>query len=140
LKEKRMFRRIDERVLVAGQITADDLEAAKAEGITMIVNNRRTARSRGSPRATRLKPLRGRRGFSIATSPSPQAFRPVRCRRWGGPGVGGGAGARLLQIGTRSTFLWALARAQAGEDGEGLSRKAAGAGYDLTPIRGFLQR
>ena len=44
----------------------------------------------------------------------------------------------LCRSGTRSTFLWALARAQAGDDVEELEAKAASAGYDLSPIRAFL--
>ena len=42
------------------------------------------------------------------------------------------------RTGMRSTFLWALARAQKGDDAETLVRKAASAGYDLTPIRPYL--
>jgi uncharacterized protein (TIGR01244 family) len=44
----------------------------------------------------------------------------------------------FCRSGTRSTFLWALARASQGEDGEELIRKAANAGYDLSPIRRLL--
>jgi uncharacterized protein (TIGR01244 family) len=37
--------------------------------------------------------------------------------------------------GTRSTLLWALAQAKAGLDPEEIAAKAAGAGYDIAPIR-----
>ena len=46
----------------------------------------------------------------------------------------------FCRSGTRSTMLWALARARMGEKGESLAEKAAAAGYDLAPIRGFLDR
>jgi uncharacterized protein (TIGR01244 family) len=46
----------------------------------------------------------------------------------------------FCKSGTRSTFLWALAEAQRGADGEELMRKAAAAGYDLRPIARFLTR
>jgi uncharacterized protein (TIGR01244 family) len=44
----------------------------------------------------------------------------------------------FCRSGTRSTYLWALARARLGDDAEELSAKAAAAGYDLSPIRAFL--
>ena len=46
----------------------------------------------------------------------------------------------FCRSGTRSTFLWALARARAGDPAEELMRKAAAAGYDLRPIEALLQR
>jgi uncharacterized protein (TIGR01244 family) len=46
----------------------------------------------------------------------------------------------FCRSGTRSTFLWALARASLGDDGGELVGKASAAGYDLSPIRYLLQR
>jgi uncharacterized protein (TIGR01244 family) len=40
--------------------------------------------------------------------------------------------------GTRSCFLWALARAKMGDDPEALTEKAQAAGYDIRPIRAML--
>jgi uncharacterized protein (TIGR01244 family) len=40
--------------------------------------------------------------------------------------------------GTRSTLLWALARARAGDDLEQLTATAAAAGYDLSPVRPLM--
>ena len=40
--------------------------------------------------------------------------------------------------GTRSTYLWAQSRAEAGDDGAEIMRKAAEAGYDLGPIAPYL--
>jgi uncharacterized protein (TIGR01244 family) len=41
--------------------------------------------------------------------------------------------------GTRSAFLWALARARQGADAEELTFRAAQAGYDLRPILPWLK-
>jgi uncharacterized protein (TIGR01244 family) len=46
----------------------------------------------------------------------------------------------FCKSGTRSTFLWALAKALQGAEPEELARKAAEAGYDLSPILGYLRR
>lgn len=40
--------------------------------------------------------------------------------------------------GTRSTLLWALAEASRGGDPDALAAAAAGAGYDITPVRALV--
>ncbi len=45
----------------------------------------------------------------------------------------------FCKSGTRSTFLWAMARSEDGEDGDSLSAKAGAAGFDLAPIRRILR-
>ena len=45
----------------------------------------------------------------------------------------------FCKSGTRSTYVWALARSLSGADGDTLVGQAADAGYDLTPIRRFLR-
>jgi uncharacterized protein (TIGR01244 family) len=44
----------------------------------------------------------------------------------------------FCRSGTRSTLVWALARARMGDNAETLQAKAEAAGYDLGPIRAFL--
>ena len=44
----------------------------------------------------------------------------------------------FCRSGTRSTYLWALARAKLGDDPERLVAAAANAGYDLAPLRSAL--
>ena len=41
--------------------------------------------------------------------------------------------------GTRSTLLWSLAQAQNGRDPDAIAADAAGAGYDVAPIRPLLK-
>ena len=45
----------------------------------------------------------------------------------------------FCKSGTRSTYLWAMARASRGADGSDIISRAAEAGYDLTPIGRFLR-
>ena len=42
--------------------------------------------------------------------------------------------------GTRSTLLWSLAQAAIGRAPDTIATEAAGAGYDVTPIRPLLDR
>ena len=53
----------------------------------------------------------------------------------------GGAEGKVLAFcagGVRSAYMWALTRAQAGDDADSIVARAAGAGYDLTPLRPYL--
>jgi uncharacterized protein (TIGR01244 family) len=54
--------------------------------------------------------------------------------------LNGAAGKTLAycRSGTRSTLLWALARAKAGDVPQTLHEKANGAGYDLTPVAALI--
>ena len=54
--------------------------------------------------------------------------------------AGSGPVLAFCASGTRSTYLWALARARAGADADGLIARARAAGYDLTALRPYLVR
>lgn len=45
----------------------------------------------------------------------------------------------FCRSGTRSTYLWALARSQQGAPGDELIEKAGAAGYDLSPLARFFR-
>jgi uncharacterized protein (TIGR01244 family) len=49
-----------------------------------------------------------------------------------------GTALLFCRTGTRSTFLWALARSERGEPADRIVAAAAAAGYDLGPIAGWL--
>ena len=50
-----MFRQIDERMLVSGQIQPSDVQAAADAGVTMIVNNRPDGEQPGQPAGTEIE-------------------------------------------------------------------------------------
>jgi uncharacterized protein (TIGR01244 family) len=52
--------------------------------------------------------------------------------------AGEGKVLAYCRSGTRSTLLWSLAEASKGRDPEELAECAAGAGYDLAPVRALL--
>ena len=136
-----MFRQIDERTWVAGQIHPEDLAAAKAAGVTMIVNNRPEGEEAGQPPAAEIEAAARAAGLGYRHIPVASGFSASQVAQMAAAlEEAEGPVLAFCRSGTRSTFLWALARAQAGDDGEELMRKAAAAGYDLTPIRSALQR
>lgn len=136
-----MIRKLDERVSVAGQIMPDDVAALAAEGVTMIVNNRPDGEEAGQPLASEIEAAAraARIGYRhIPVGSSGLSANQVDAMAEALEGATGRTLA-FCRSGTRSTYLWALARAKAGDDAEEIVRKAAAAGYDLTPIRPYLQ-
>ena len=136
-----MLRRIDERTLVAGQIRPDDMEALKAGGIGMIVNNRPDDEEAGQPSSAEMEAAARAAGIDYCYIPIASGFSARQVEAMG-EALGNAEGQVLAfcRSGTRSTFLWALARARRGDPTEELMQKAAAAGYDLRPIQDLLQR
>ena len=136
-----MLRRIDERTLVAGQIKPADMEALKAGGIGMIVNNRPDDEEAGQPSSAEMEAAARAAGIDYRYIPVASGFSADQVEAMS-EALGNVEGQVLAfcRSGTRSTFLWALARARQGDPAEELMQKAAAAGYDLGPIEPLLQR
>ena len=135
------LRKLDEGMFVAGQIRPGDIPVLKAGGIAMIVNNRPDGEEPGQPAADEIEAAAraagiGYRSVSVASGFSGEQVQAM------GDALDAAEGPVLAfcRSGTRSTFLWALARSQKGDAAEELMRKAASAGYDLRPIAAYLQR
>jgi uncharacterized protein (TIGR01244 family) len=136
-----MFRRLDENMLVAGQLRPKDMETIKTAGVTMIVNNRPDGEEPGQPSSAEIEAAARLAGLdyrSIPVGPGGLGRAQVEAMAAAIDDAEGAILAYCLS-GTRSTFLWALARADRGEDGDILIAKAAGAGYDIGPIANVLK-
>ena len=135
------MRRIDERTLVAGQIRPEDMEALKAGGIGMIVNNRPDNEEAGQPSSAEMEVAAREAGISYRSIPVASGFSAHQVEAMSEAlEKAEGQVLAFCRSGTRSTFLWALARARRGDRTEELMQKAAAAGYDLRPIEPLLQR
>lgn len=135
-----MFRTLDDRVIVAPQIAADEIAAAKALGVTLIINNRPDGESPSEPQGAAIEAAAHDAGLDYVAIPvghggfsQPQVDAMAAA-------LNGAAGKTLAycRSGTRSTLLWALARAKAGDVPQTLHEKANGAGYDLTPVAALI--
>ena len=135
------FRPLDERSLVAGQIGPGDVADAAAQGVTMIVNNRPDDEELGQPEGAEIESAARAAGLDYRFVPVSQGISEAEIEAMT-EALDASEGKALLfcRSGTRSTMLWALARARMGEKAESLAEKAAAAGYDLSPIRGYLDR
>ena len=133
-----MFRRLSPRVLVSGQIGPEDVAEAAASGAGAVVNNRPDAEEPGQPAGSEIE---------AAARPASLAYHHIPVSGAITPGAVEQMAALLdedatlliyCRSGTRSTWLWALAEASRGADGETLIARAAAAGYDLEPLRPYL--
>lgn len=135
------LKRIDERTIVAGQIQPEEIPALAAVGVTMIVNNRPDGEEPGQPRGSEIEAAAARAGIGyrhIPVGPGGLSSNLVQAMA---EAIDEADGTLLAfcRSGTRSTYLWALARSQQGADGETLIERAANAGYDLSPLFRFLR-
>jgi uncharacterized protein (TIGR01244 family) len=131
-----MFKTLDSKVLVAGQISPEDVALAVSRGVTTIVNNRPDGEEPGQPESASIEAAARDSGLDYRDIPVAGGISPGQIEA--AAEVMDSASGRVLMFcrsGTRSTYLWALARARKGADGEALIAAAAEAGYDLTPLR-----
>lgn len=127
--------------LVAGQITPDDIAAAKANGVTLIINNRPDGEAPGQPRGEKIEAAATAAGLSyvaIPIGPMGVGERHLDALDAALADNEGGALA-FCRTGTRSTMVWALARARAGDSPDQIIREAAEAGYDIARLAPRLQ-
>ena len=135
-----MFRKINEEISVSPQISLEDVAAAKAEGVTLIINNRPDGEDPSAPQSADIEAAASAAGIDYVTIPithsgfsAPQVDAMIAA-------LGGTKGKTLAycRSGTRSTLLWSLAQAKQGVAPDEIARLAGNAGYDITPVRAMV--
>ena len=137
-----MFRKLDDSISVAGQVTERDVAEAAAGGFTLIINNRPDGEQPGQPAGADIEAAARAAGLDYCAIPITHAgFSEAQVTAMR-DALAGAAGPVLAfcRTGTRSTLAWALARAKMGDHIESLAAKASAAGYDLSPIVPLLGR
>lgn len=134
------FRTLTENMLVSPQLTLDDVNAAAAMGVSMIVNNRPDGEEPSAPQGDAIAAAAAAAGLNYVAIPvghsgfsEPQVDALIAA-------IDQAEGPILAycRSGTRSTFLWALAAAKQGEDPDTIVRAALQGGYDVSPIRAMI--
>ena len=135
-----MFRKLDESISVFGQIGPDDVTEAARQGYTTIINNRPEGESPDQPAGATIAAAAAAAGLDYKAIPIDHSgFGPAQIDAMAAAlNAAPGPVLAFCRSGTRSTFLWALASAKQGAEGNALIKKAAAQGYDLSPIRGAL--
>jgi uncharacterized protein (TIGR01244 family) len=130
----------DDMFVLASTPKPGDMAHLAAHGVKMVVNNLPEGETPGQPSSAEFEAACRAAGLAYRHIPWDQSF--------GDPNVSdtvsaldeaGGRVAAFCVTGTRSTWLWALARARMGDDVEQLRHDVAHA-YDIRMIRPFLVR
>ncbi len=135
-----MLKSLTSSILVAPQIGVDTVQEAKALGVTLIVNNRPEGESADQTPGEEIEAAARAAGIAYVAIPvSPSGFAPWQLDALD-EALAGSEGKTLCycRSGTRSTLLWSLARARAGDPADEIADTAALAGYDVTPIREMM--
>jgi len=135
-----MFRKLDDTISVYGQIEPEDVADARAQGFAAIINNRPDDEQAGQPAGAEIEAAAKAAGLAYVAIPVDHsgfnegqvAAMAEALEQAAGPVLA------FCRSGTRSTYLWALARKRMGDDGAVLIAKAASAGYDLSPLKPVL--
>ena len=133
------MRKLDETFWVAGQIAPEDIADLAAAGVTTIVNNRPDGEEPGQPAGAEIEAAARAAGIGYRHVPVAGGFTAEGVNAMTEPTERPGRTLAFCKSGTRSALLWALARARQGDDPVELEAKASAAGYDLGPVRRFLQ-
>jgi uncharacterized protein (TIGR01244 family) len=134
----RMFRKIDDRMLVSPQIDIADVATAKTLGVGLIINNRPEDESPDQTPGDTIAAAAAEAGIAYVAIPVTHAgfsLNQVAALEDALKTAGDAPVLAYCRSGTRSTLLWALAMARSGLSPDEITAKAAGAGYDVSPIR-----
>ena len=130
------MKKLSDTMFVAGQVAPEEIAGL---GMAMIVNNRPDGEEPGQPTSDAMAAAAEAAVVQYRHIPVAGGFSlPQVAQMADALAAADGPVLAFCKSGTRSTFLWALARSQLGADAEELVEQAAAAGYDLSPIRGFL--
>ena len=134
------FRQINEQFLASPQIGIDDIAAAMELGVTLIVNNRPDDEEPGQISGNEIADAARAAGIEYRAIPVTHAgfgqgqvdamVDALECAA--GPVLA------YCRSGTRSTLLWALARAKQGANPSVIASQAASGGYDVSSIRQII--
>lgn len=135
-----MLRQLDDKTLVSGQITPDDIPELRRNGVTMIVNHRPDGEEPGQPHSADIEAAAEQAGIEYRYNPITRGMGPADVDSMQKAIRECGDGKMLLfcRSGNRSALAWAVARAEDGVPREELERCAAAAGVDLSPVSHLL--
>jgi uncharacterized protein (TIGR01244 family) len=133
------MRRLEDGFLVAGQIRPEEVPTLAADGIAMIINNRPDGEGPGQPQGEEIARAADAAGIAYRAIPVRQLERESVQATLAALEEAKGPVLAFCAAGTRSTYMWALARSAQGADADQLVARALAAGVDLTPIRRFMR-
>jgi len=136
-----MHRQLDDKTLINGQISPEDIDALKALGVTLIVNNRPDGEDVGQPNSDDIEAAAKAAGIDYRHVPIARGLGPsdIEAMREAMHSAGDGKLFAFCRSGNRSALAWAVARSEDGVPTEELHRQANQAGFDLGPVAHLLR-
>jgi len=133
------MRELDDKVLVSEQIRPDEVAALRAEGVTLIVNNRPDGEEPGQPLGVVIEEAAIAAGIDYRSVPIIRGIGPADAEAMRDAIVASeGKVLAFCRSGTRSALAWALARSDEGMAREEIEERLIAAGVDPTPIAHLL--
>lgn len=134
-------RALSESFAVSPQIRPEDIASLKAQGFALVINNRPDGEEAGQPAAAEIEAAAQAMGIAYRAIPVAGGFsQPQVAEMAEALDSAEGPVFAFCRSGTRSTLLWALAQATNGGDPETIAEAAAGAGYDIAPVRAAVEQ
>ena len=136
-----MYRQLNDRTLVAGQIKPDDVPALKELGVTLIVNNRPDGEDVGQPTSAEIEAAANDAGIDYRHVPIARGLGPsdTEAMRDAMHEAGEGKLLAFCRSGNRSALAWAVAKSEDGMPRADIERHVAGAGFNLGPVSHLLR-
>ena len=136
-----MHRQLDDKTLINGQISPEDIDALKALGVTLIVNNRPDGEDVGQPNSDDIEAAAKAAGIDYRHVPIARGLGPsdIEAMREAMHSAGDGKLFAFCRSGNRSVLSWAVAKSEDGVSSADLNRMATEAGFDLGPIAHLLR-
>ncbi len=135
-----MFSQLAEGIYASPQIGLPEVAEAARMGVTLIINNRPEDESPDQVPGPEIEAAAQAAGIAYVAIPVTHAgfSEPQVTAMADALGSAAGPVLAYCRSGTCSTLLWSLARASKGAAPDELAEAAAGAGYDLSPVRPLL--
>ncbi|KRA81432.1 TIGR01244 family sulfur transferase [Altererythrobacter sp. Root672] len=134
------FRKVTDSFWASPQIGLSDVAEARMLGFTLIINNRPEGEVDDQTSGREIAEATHAAGMDYCAIPvTPGGFSESQVDAMV-TAIDGARGPVLAycRSGTRSTLLWSLAQAARGMAPEDITAAAAGAGYDVGPIRPLI--
>lgn len=130
-----------ENFLVSPQIAAEDLGAAKARGVTLVINNRPDGEEPGQPRGAEIEAAAKALGLAYVSIPvGPMGVSPEHLDAFDrAVSANKGGVLAFCRSGTRSTVVRALSEARKGRAVDDIIGEAAEAGYNIAGQRRAME-
>jgi uncharacterized protein (TIGR01244 family) len=136
-----MAHELDARTQVSGQIAPSDVAHLKAQGVTMIVNNRPDDEDVGQPTSAQIEAAAREAGVDYRHVPITRGIGPadVEAMRSAIHDAGEGKLFAFCRSGNRSALAWAVAKSEDGTSRQELEQCIARAGFDLGAVSHLLK-